>query len=117
MHNKQSEEGITKTFKATGESSSGTKTALSGNQVLWSEGDCISIFNAACPAGEEYSIAPGDSGKGEASFTGTDIGAGPWYSLYPIRCRGLSVKEPYLSPFPAPRFTATEVSAREPTPW
>ena len=88
VHNKQSEEGITKTFKATGESNSGTKTSLSGNQVLWSEGDCISIFNAACPAGEEYSIAPGDSGKGEASFTGTDIGAGPWYSLYPHSLSG-----------------------------
>ncbi|MBO7604281.1 MAG: hypothetical protein J6S97_07695 [Bacteroidales bacterium] len=83
VHDRQKEESLTKTFQATGESNPGTRTALTDGQVLWSEGDCISVFNTACPAGEQYAITPGDGGKNQASFTGTDIGVGPWYSLYP----------------------------------
>ena len=56
---------------------------LDGTQVLWTENDQISIFSNSNSNGEIYSIKAEDAGKDKASFTGVDVGAAPWYALYP----------------------------------
>ena len=86
VHDKQKEESLIKTFKATGESYAATKTSMADNQVVWSADDSISVFNAACPGGLKFNINSSDGGKNEATFTCRDgnIGDGPWYALFPF---------------------------------
>lgn len=75
------EKGLTQTFKATSEFS--TRTSLDGLNVLWSSADCISVFSSSCTGGEIFTIDPADDGKSEASFSGSSVGDGPWYAIYP----------------------------------
>lgn len=62
---------------------SATKTSLSGTDVVWNEGDRIRIFNEATPAGEIFTLKAGYGGEVDGEFVGTDIGAGPYYAIYP----------------------------------
>lgn len=76
-------EGI-RTITATLESDA-TKTALSGLNVVWKEGDAIIVYNSATPDGAVYSLSSGD-GQSTATFTanaGGVSGSGPYYALYP----------------------------------
>ena len=62
---------------------SATKTSLSGTDVVWNEGDQIRIFNEATPAGAIFTLKAGYGGEVDGEFVGTDIGAGPYYAIYP----------------------------------
>lgn len=62
---------------------SATKTSLDGVNVVWTEGDQIRIFNEATPAGEIFTLKAGYGGEVDGEFVGTDIGAGPYYAIYP----------------------------------
>ena len=83
VQNTENNEAPARTFIASSEYGSGTRTSLDGISVLWAADDMISVFNAATPNGENYNILSEDAGKNRASFTGTDIGGAPWYALYP----------------------------------
>lgn len=65
-----------------------TKTALTpSNSVVWSEGDQIRIYNLAYPAGKVYTLTSG-AGSVDGSFSGTDIGGGPYFAVYPASAGG-----------------------------
>ena len=59
-----------------------TKTALSGQSVIWSQEDKIKVYSATCQAGEVFTLAGGE-GTSAASFTGTQPGAAPYVAVYP----------------------------------
>ena len=81
------------TFTATIEhSASGTKTALDGLNVVWSEGDQIRIFNAANPAGGVFTLASG-AGSAKGTFSGNDIGEGPYFAIYPANSASFTGSE------------------------
>lgn len=66
-----------------------TKTALTpSNSVVWSEGDQIRIYNLTHPAGEVYTLKSGDGGKVDGSFSGPEIGPGPYFAVYPASAGG-----------------------------
>ena len=81
VHNPGENEEMSRTFTATSEY--GTRTTLDGTEVLWSAEDRISIFSKTTPLGEAYSIRTEDAGKKSAAFSGPEVGAGPWFALYP----------------------------------
>lgn len=64
-----------------------TKTALSGNQVVWQSGDEISVFagGTAATGGSEYALKDYDSGNpsSNATFTGSIAEATDYYAVYP----------------------------------
>ncbi|MBQ5530078.1 MAG: hypothetical protein IIT99_06445 [Bacteroidales bacterium] len=70
-------------FHATLEEGDGTKTALDGLNVVWSEGDTIKIFSAKYPAGKNFMLKRGDGGNVSGTFVGSDLGPGPYYAVYP----------------------------------
>lgn len=70
-------------FHATLEEGDGTKTALDGLDVVWSEGDTIKIFSAQYPAGKNFMLKRGDGGNVSGTFVGSDLGPGPYYAVYP----------------------------------
>lgn len=73
----------TMVFQATLEQNEAeTKTSLSGLNVVWTAGDQILVFNAATPAGAVFTLSSGP-GTPNGSFTGEDIGDGPYYAIYP----------------------------------
>lgn len=84
------------TYTATQEYATDSKTSLSGNHILWSSGDAISIFSSSCPGGELFGISDEDAGKSNASFTGISVGESPFYALYPADA-GASVDGSVLS--------------------
>ena len=59
-----------------------TRTVLDGLNVVWCAGDQIRIFNANTPAGAVFTLASGE-GTATGTFTGSDIGAGPYFAIYP----------------------------------
>lgn len=63
-----------------------TKTSLSNNNVLWSEGDKIRIFCSSDTSEDEGVVFTLSSGAGtdEATFSGAaPSGEGPFYAIYP----------------------------------
>ncbi len=83
VHNPREKDTPTRTFIASSEYGTSTRTTLNGSSVLWSATDNISVFNQTVPQGELYTINAGDAGKTKASFSGNDPGAAPWFALYP----------------------------------
>ena len=73
----------TMVFQATLEQNDAeTKTSLDGLNVVWTAGDQIRVFNASTPAGAVFTLSSG-AGSANGSFTGDDIGDGPYYAIYP----------------------------------
>lgn len=62
--------------------SDATKTALSGLNIVWSTGDVIKVFSNTKPEGVDYTLSDG-AGQTTATFTGEDLGVGPFYAVYP----------------------------------
>lgn len=61
-----------------------TKTSLgAGNNVLWKAGDQIRVFSATTGNSGVFILDPADDGETSGSFTGSDIGEGPYYAIYP----------------------------------
>lgn len=61
----------------------GTKTALGAEgAVVWTADDEIMVFNASHPEGATFTLTDG-AGQVSGSFSGDDIGAGPYYAVYP----------------------------------
>lgn len=58
-----------------------SKTSLSGTSVLWSEGDCISVFSGS--ANQKFENPVLGEGNASASFSGTAVAADTYYALYP----------------------------------
>lgn len=73
-----------------------TKTSLSadGENVVWTEGDKIRIFNHSHQDGVVFTLKAGDGGKVSGSFEGAYIGSGPYYAIYPA-----SLTEGLMMPF------------------
>lgn len=67
---------------AIGETTSRT-TLTDGFKVAWSKGDALRIFSPSCPEGGVFVIDSTCAGSQYGSFTGFDIGAGPYYAVYP----------------------------------
>ncbi len=59
-----------------------TRTSLQDRAVLWSEGDRIRVFNNAHPTGEVFTLTLG-AGTAEGTFTGPEMGTGPYSAVYP----------------------------------
>ena len=59
-----------------------TRTSLQERAVLWSEGDRIRVFNETHPTGEDFILTLG-AGTAEGTFTGPEMGAGPYSAVYP----------------------------------
>jgi len=70
-------EARTVTFTASTESHDGSKTAVSDHDILWKEGDVISVN------GEEFTLDPDADGKTSGSFTGIISSGVPYYVGYP----------------------------------
>lgn len=65
-----------------------TKTALGAHDfVCWSTGDCIRVFNESHLDGEEYTLQSG-AGTLTGTFTGPQIGEGPYWAVYPSSAAG-----------------------------
>jgi len=83
-----------------------TKTALTpSNSVVWSEGDQIRIYNLTHLNGEVYTLTSG-AGSVDGSFSGTDIGDGPYFAVYPASAGGT------LTILPAPTISITVPSTQ-----
>ena len=68
---------------------SATKTSLNALNVVWTEGDKIRIFSNSCQNGAVYTLKAEDAGKVNGQFEGTvDLGAGPYYAIYPASVIG-----------------------------
>ena len=66
-----------------------TKTALNGQQVVWSTGDQIKVFNASTPNGVTFTLKADSAGQGIGEFEGDPIsGDGPFYAVYPASVAG-----------------------------
>ena len=59
-----------------------TRTSLQERAVLWSEGDRIRVFNETHPTGEVFALTFG-AGTAEGTFTGPEMGVGPYCAVYP----------------------------------
>ena len=59
-----------------------TRTSLLDRAVFWNTGDRIRVFNEAHPTGEVFSLTAG-AGTAEGTFTGPEMGAGPYSAVYP----------------------------------
>ena len=65
-----------------------TKTLLSENEVLWSEGDKVKVFNATNPSGVEFTLS-GGVGEKSGRFSGPAMdGDGPFYAVFPSSAAG-----------------------------
>lgn len=62
----------------------GTKSALDGQDVVWSGGDKIKVYNASTPEGKIYTLTSG-AGTTLGTFSSDDpvTGAGPYEAVYP----------------------------------
>lgn len=81
----QPEAPKTVSFQATLEQiSDETKTALGSDlSVVWSQGDAIRVYSKLCPNGEVFTLADADAGQKSGTFTGPEIGVGPYYAVFP----------------------------------
>lgn len=81
----QPEASKTVSFQATLEQiSDETKTALGSDlSVVWSQGDAIRVYSQSCPNGEVFTLADADAGQKTGTFTGPEIGVGPYYAIFP----------------------------------
>ncbi len=59
-----------------------TKTALSGASVVWKKGDVIKIFDST-GASAEFTLDDSCDGLTSGTFTGSALGTGPYYAVYP----------------------------------
>lgn len=59
-----------------------TKTALSGSTVVWKEGDVIKVFDSV-GGSEDFTLDPACDGLTTGTFTGSALGTGPYYAVYP----------------------------------
>ena len=61
-----------------------TKTLLSENEVLWSQGDEIRVFNAQNNMGKVFTLNDESVGMTTGTFSGPVLdGDGPFYAVYP----------------------------------
>ena len=77
----------------------GTKTSLgAGGAVVWTAGDQIMVFNASHPEGAIFTLTDG-AGQVSGSFSGEDIGAGPYYAVYPASAaiQSNDYPDPYIN--------------------
>lgn len=81
----QPEAPKTVSFQATLEQiSDETKTALGSDlSVVWSLGDEIRVYSQSHPYGEIFRLADADDGQKSGTFTGPEIGVGPYYAVFP----------------------------------
>lgn len=81
----QPEAPKTVSFQATLEQiSDETKTALGSDlSVVWSLGDEIRVYSQSHPYGEIFRLADADAGQKSGTFTGPEIGVGPYYAVFP----------------------------------
>lgn len=56
------------------------KTSLNGNNVLWTEGDCINVFSA--DVNRRYTLVSG-AGTPSGGFSGDNISGDQYFALYP----------------------------------
>lgn len=82
------------TFTATQEPNVGTRTALDNKNVIWKEGDKISVFDGVgTNYNHEFSLSSGN-GSTTGSFTGkAGITSGDYYAVYPYTVG--AYKDPY----------------------
>lgn len=59
-----------------------TKTALSGSTVVWKEGDVIKVFDSV-GGSADFTLDPACDGLTTGTFTGSALGTGPYYAVYP----------------------------------
>lgn len=81
----QPEASKTVSFQATLEQiSDETKTALGSDlSVVWSLGDEIRVYSQSHPYGEIFRLADADADQKSGTFTGPEIGVGPYYAVFP----------------------------------
>lgn len=61
----------------------GSKTTLSGLDVLWASGDQIKVYNSGNTSGKLFTLKSESIGQQEGTFTGSDPGSAPYYAIYP----------------------------------
>lgn len=59
-----------------------TKTALSGSTVVWKQGDVIRVFDSTGNH-EDFTLDNACDGQTTGTFTGSALGTGPYYAVYP----------------------------------
>lgn len=74
-------------FTAWLDTESRTQLGKEGN-ILWNDTDKVRVFNADTPEGAEFSLT-GGAGTTVGTFSGPDIGDGPFYAIYPSDAAGL----------------------------
>lgn len=88
-----------------------TRTSLQDHAVLWNDGDRIRVFNEAHPLGEVFTLTLG-AGTAEGTFTGPEMGTGPYSAVYPAEAgtrldgSGLHVVLPAVQNYAAGSFGA-----------
>ena len=71
------------TFTASLEYGADSRTALDGLDIVWTACDEISVFGNSAKTPERFSIDEEGIGTADASFIGLQVGAAPYYALYP----------------------------------
>lgn len=74
--------GKTVSIKASVEQQMSTRTALSGDSVVWSENDALAVFGTENPSAISTFTYSGTAGDVEGNFTGTEV-AGTMVAVYP----------------------------------